>query len=259
MSLPLELREILYDTLWRLEPIRRIQYNGYMVRLHYDDFGTEESPCRRGLPRWLLVNKAFLLEGMIQLDMMTMWAFEPAPNGPAITARPNTQFLDLSRARRLTVRTRDPMVPHMFQFHIPIRDRTHIEPILKTGLRLAVFRFRGVIRGWRILRDLHLWNLTLEWLERLQPRPRVDRFEYEISGVEKLFELNSQAANSFLAGGPAWLRMQGAFEKEVERVGKLLVDCDGTLETTLSQRGFVQFGVSRTEVTCKLAYTRIEK
>ena len=271
---PLELRDIIYDALWHLDPIRRVRYNGDMVRLHYDDIGTEESPYKQGLPCWLLVNKAFLEEGMLRLNMSTMWVFETAPDAVpksksiffrqawimyGYDARPNTQSLDLSKARGLTIRTREPMIAPVFEFGIPYRDRTHIARILATGLRLAVLRFRGVVEGSRGLHNASDWKLRLKWLEQFRHRLCVDRFEYEISGVEWLFDWDAHAAPPLFTNGSVWPQMQGAFEKEVERVGKLLVGGDGTLETTLLKEWPVRFGVSLKEVTCKMAYTAKNK
>ena len=273
MSLPLEVREIIYDALWRLEPIRRVGYNGDMVKLHYDDIGTEESPCRDGLPRWLLVNKAFLLEGMIQLDSKTMWVCEPArhnvPTFSALSrpkqgnsygddARPNTQFLDLSKARRVMVRTLDPIFSPTSELDAPMCDKLRIRRILGTGLRVRVLRFSSTLRG-RYGTLIPPQNLTLEWLEHFRPRPRVDRFEYEISGVENLFKLNPQVAPPFFPDRPAWPQMQGKFEKEVERVGRLLVGGDGTFEAKLLKTWFKVYGSWRPEWTCTMTYTRKNK
>jgi hypothetical protein len=131
MSLPREIRNAIYHELWNLAPVRALSFDSHPAKLHYEAIDVEHLRCVNGLPNWLLINRAFLSEGMAQFHLKATWIFEPKtviryhtshyvrifPTNPSETtpdsnvAPETTELLDLSTARGVTFRTNMPVSP----------------------------------------------------------------------------------------------------------------------------------------------------
>jgi hypothetical protein len=142
MSLPREFRNAIYHELCKLAPVRALSFDGHPAKLHYEAIDAEHPRCVKGLPNWLLINWAFLSEGMAQFHLKATWAFEPKtviryhtshwvrifPTNPPETmpdsraARETTELLDLSTARDVTFRTNMPVLLPLHLFTIPRDD-----------------------------------------------------------------------------------------------------------------------------------------
>jgi hypothetical protein len=66
LSLPRGTRNVIYQELWKLGPVRALSFNGHPAKLYYGAIDANHPRCVRGMPTWLLTNNTFLAEGMEQ-------------------------------------------------------------------------------------------------------------------------------------------------------------------------------------------------
>jgi hypothetical protein len=270
LSLPREIRNAIYHELWKLGSVRALSFNGHPARLYYGAIDADHPRCVKGMPTWLLTNKAFLAEGMEQFHLKATWLFEPTPprfeashyvrlfpNVPpkilpsGRVIRQDTKVIDLSTARELTLRTHRPSIDWLKVFHIPADDRTYVYSILtrleSSSIKLKTLRFSTEFCYQQLLENPMDWRLQLGCLNKFQLQ--LDKFEYEVKGLEHLCKPHCENV-------AAWRLVQGAFAEAVKRVGKVWVGENGKLEVKVVKKRELHIGVWRSTLDWKYTYAK---
>jgi hypothetical protein len=278
MALPRELRNAIFEELWKLGSNRVVQCEGHAVKLYYGGVDDTNQRTARGLPSWLLTNKTCFIEGMQQFSLRSIVVVEPRQTHTAAIRHPvsnyvspgfalakqafvsiytagvNSKLFDLSTTRELNLKTSDPIRHLSRTFAIPLQGRPHITRLLKhlhymKRPYLQAFRLSTKFSYHQYIGNAPIWILNLKWLEQF--RLRVDRFEYEIKGLEFLHCPRETVA--------AWKHMQGAFSQEVTRIGRLFVDEEGKLEVKVLSKRVINMGVWRNTLTWRFTFEKSKK
>lgn len=289
MALPREARNIIYHELWKLHPNSRISYQGASLSLHYNDpnANVEDTRNSKGMPTWLLTNKAFFYEGREQFRLKSTWTFDcfptrrwlydPRTNSYEAEFRfPSLKLSDLSKTlvskgakkvedetvkdisllddskvREITFKTQNPSIHTVKIFTIPFENREHIHHILETiqsrPNKLKALRLSTRFAYKKGYADPKKWMVNLTWLEQFGLR--LDRFEYEASELEHMHKVGKEMRLT-------WKTMQRAFEEEIRRVGKVLVGGKGVLEVKVLSKRVMWLGCWRSTLEWRFVVRR---
>jgi hypothetical protein len=265
MSLPREIRNIIFHDLWKLASVQKLRFKGDLVKLYYDTADPSQQLYTRGLPIWLLTNKAFLLEGMEQFHLKTTSSFAPShihlspdayamrPFRPFVrnaTGLPDNKLLNISTVRELTLRTQNPIMTQMMLLTIPFGDRAQIHRVihhLPSRSSLRILRLSTEISNLEIIAHPQAWIVNLAWLERFNLQ--MVTFEYEVKGLEQIVEPRFESV-------PAWKKMERALVHEVKRIGKMWVGDKGRLDVKVVSERLLHLGIWRSTRTWRIAYTK---
>jgi hypothetical protein len=287
MALPREVRNIIYHELWKLHPVTRISFQDAMISLQYNNTNAEDTYNSKGMPTWLLINKAFFLEGREQFRLMTTWTFDCFPTkvwiydpytnsyeaefrfhslelsdlSKTLTSKEakdvedvpvkDTSIIDISTVRKITFKTQNPSIHTVKIFTVPFEDREHMHRILQTiqskPNNLKVLRLTTKFGYKKGYADPKNWMVNLSWLEQFDLR--LDRFEYEASELEQMHEVGKEMRLT-------WKTIQPAFEEEVGRVGKVLVGGKAVMEVKVLSKRVIWLGCWRSTLEWKFVVTR---
>jgi hypothetical protein len=199
MSLPRELRDIVFDELWKLELIRQLQFKGDAVESRYDNIKADQqhylrglpawlvTHCWRGLPTWLLTNRSFLDEGMAQFHFKSAWSFSPSfglsKKGEA--AYRDTSLLNMSTARHLTIDTGFLRIGPQKIFSFSVENKPRLDRALRylyQAPKLCTVRLSTVLHFPKSIDDIIALAVDLDYIDRIYLN--ICKFEFEVRDTD---------------------------------------------------------------------------
>lgn len=234
-DLPRELRDIVYDELWKETPrlqVARGRINRGTFEIHYGILPASGVILRFGLPRWLLCDTKFLEEGMCQLIRIGSWTCrwfppvqnQPGPRQPGCSRPSNSRLIDLPHVTNIT------FIVNMINNVMEESTKISLPPV-RSQTSFAIWRFSAKIKNLTLqayhdqLVDGMLmrvtastpWTIDLSWL---------DTSMLLLDSITVRGTMWGRADLEPIARG-----LQDAYKAELTRLGSLLVGQGGQIET----------------------------
>lgn len=234
-DLPRELRDMVYDELWKVTPrlqVARGHINRGTFEVHYGILPTFGVALRYGLPKWLRCDKRFLEEGICQLIRVGSWTcrwFPPVPDQTTSQQRlqsqgANSLLIDIPKITNIT------FVVNMI--NTVTDDGTEISlPPVRSQNSFSIRRFSPKIKDLTlqayhdqlangmlmIVHETTPWAVDLSWL---------DASVLLLDSITVRGTMWGRADLQPIAKG-----LQEAYKAELTRLGSLLVGQEGQIET----------------------------
>ncbi|KAF2792719.1 hypothetical protein K505DRAFT_362634 [Melanomma pulvis-pyrius CBS 109.77] len=170
--LPRELRDQIYDEVWKKHPMVTFPYRGLKLHIHYDG----GHACSKYLPTWLLTNKSMLEEGLEQLARKSTTYWTPSIN--FITSTKPSPLLVPTHIRNLNVqlgdlkytpdKTQPPsQQPRSATLGVQDWKKTDMECLGSAATELKTLRLKLSLGQTRKLKKRHDWTVDLSAIELL--------------------------------------------------------------------------------------------
>ena len=227
MSLPQELRDMIYHELWQEIPaIIKCHKFGQDISVRYD--GMRRPVMVLGLPQWLLASKAILNEGMSQFKRHAMCslldaAFSSTDDRENQDINPKiSPLVDMSTASRFCV-----TINACHVVNVPlIRTKAHVLPSIQRladtfgpNLRiLSIFLDQYIFKGRLASPQNTVWRVYLPFPKIIDPRIQLQKLEVRLRIVGR------SDTDAYAPG------ILAALEAELTGHGKLLVGETGKFE-----------------------------
>jgi hypothetical protein len=273
-ALPAELRSRIIHYLWFTTPIIRTHFRSTPIELQHS-YAARNSNSKPlpGLPQWLRASRGLLYEGMAQFDLVfdssigphhacvsdhqhtrlinpatrgiiTIWDdIMSNPGNPKFAPGATFEFSEAG-VDAITRVLSDTTEYRSDEFYDWERSRLHTLRVRAGFSNVCIYCQRYYLRhNYGRGHESQVWHLDLSPLEVLQIDLQL--FEFEITGVDTRIDSKGYRHHS-----SCWDEAQGAFEKEVKRVGRLLTgdSCSiFTMETTSTSPKNVVFRVVKSK------------
>ena len=245
-ALPAELRSQIIHYLWSATPIIRAHFRSTPIELQHSYAARHSNPNPlTGLPQWLRASRKLLYEGMAQFDLVldlsigphyacvsdhqhtklinpvargiiTIWENTLSTPGNLMFAPGATFEFSGAGMDAITRVLSDTTEYHSDKFYDWKRSRLHTLRVRAGFSNVCTYCQRYYLRqNYERGHRSEAWHLDLSPLEVLQTD--LELFEFEITGVDTKVDKKGYQHHS-----SCWDEAQGAFEKEVKRVGRLL-------------------------------------
>lgn len=201
MSLPPEIRNTIYDLLWKA--IGVIDANIYHMKLRvcYNCIDPVDSPHMVGLPTWLLTCRTIQHEALDQQRVNSMWALSLIRDE---TSRRSTALLNP-----------DPRFAYL------------------TTTPIKVFRMTYALVMTGVLPECHqndyVWTCFMSLTRTLAVTAQM--FQFGLSNIQDTFFCIEGTA----ARKPYWLACRQVCEEHVTRVGQEMIRAEGSLNVQVGE------------------------
>jgi hypothetical protein len=170
-TLPQELRDLIYDELWKFTPCIQLTAQGSQPSTLELKYGACNYGSCPGLPPWLLASKAILQQGLRQLFQHAIWQWSLFRNCTSSVYAKRNSLAGLSTATNLYIRGHN-NPPTPFQEVCSIDYRNHpcryILPLLSSNLRMLTLGLSVRKRAWcTVILDLSRLCSTRLYLDKL--------------------------------------------------------------------------------------------